>query len=387
MHIAFLTNEYPPWSPGGGIGTSVRTLALALARQGHRVTVVGWGRAMTLEDDGVHIRFLEATRVPRGGWLLNRRAAATELTRLVRDEGLDIVEAPEWTGLSALMRVPCPIVLRCNGSAGYFAHLTGARTRASVRWAEGLALRRCAGIAAVSRYTGELTARLFHLRRPIEVIPNGIDPQPWADVPEDDDGDAAEREILYFGTIIRKKGVLDLCEAFSVVVRNRPTARLRLIGRDERDSGTGSPSTWALCEALLSPEARARTVYQGPIPHSQLPSAIRRAAFCVLPSYAEACPLAWLEAMAGGKATIVYDGGWVPEMAECGVSALFVRTGDRRALAHQMTCLLDDDAGARRMGAAARAHVLATFSADVVARTSAGWYRRILAGGSAEKTA
>ena len=254
MHIAFLTSEYPPL-PTGGIGTSIRNLSQALVAQGHRVTVLGWGHDAEFEDHGVCIRFLGETSIPKMGWLLNRGHIQRELNHLVHDEGVDIVEAPDWCGLSAGLRPACPVVIRCHGSATYFAHLLKERVRPSVRWAEGLALQQADNVVAVSRFTAGITHRLFRLANPVGVLPNSIDIGQFNPADEDE---IEEDTILYLGTLVRKKGVLDLSRIFSMVVEERPQARLWLVGRDAADKRTGSASTWALCRELLSPAARKR---------------------------------------------------------------------------------------------------------------------------------
>src|SRR5690606_19735768 len=174
VHVAFLTCEYPPL-PSGGIGTSVRTLARALAAAGHRVTVLGWGHDARFDDEGVRVVMQPAARVPKSGWLANRLRAHRTLSALVEHEGLDIVEAPDWCGPSAGVRPPCPVVIRCHGSALYFARLLGERVSRRAAAAEWLALRQAAAIVAVSRFTASETRRLFRLTRPIGTIPNGID--------------------------------------------------------------------------------------------------------------------------------------------------------------------------------------------------------------------
>src|SRR5581483_3844396 len=174
MHIGFLTNEYPPL-PSGGIGTSIRNLARALVTQGHRVTVLGWGQPTEFNDRGVTVRFFSDTKVKKMGWLVNRWRMQQEINRLVSNEQLEIVEAPDWCGLSAGMSLDCPLLIKCNGSATYFAHIMNDSVRPAVRLAERLALQQADAIVAVSRYTAELTRDLFRLARNIGSIPNGID--------------------------------------------------------------------------------------------------------------------------------------------------------------------------------------------------------------------
>ncbi len=377
MNIGFLSNEYPPL-PSGGIGTSVRNLARALVGRGHRVTVVGWGPEARFEDGGVRVRFLGATRLPSLGWLLNRGSARRELMRLIEAEGLDVVEAPDWCGPSAGLRLPCPIGVRCHGSATYFAEILGEQVRSSVMLAERMALEGATGLASVSRFTAGLTRELFGLTDRFRVIPNGVDLSRFRP------GLSEELEpgtVLYLGTLVRKKGVLDLGPAFSRVVRREPRARLALAGRDSADRRTGSASTWSLLEASLSTAARARTDLLGLVPYEEVQERIRRAAVCVFPSYAEAQPLAWLEAMACARPLVGYDLGWAREVVRSGVDGILVPPGDTAALADAVLGLLADPERAAVLGASARARVEAEFDAGLSAERSLDWYRSLGARG------
>ncbi len=370
MHVGFLTLEFPPL-PSGGIGTSLRTLGRALVAQGHRVTVVGWGPKLETEDEGVRVRFLGDSAFPKMGWLLNRLSVRRELVRLAEREGLDLVATHDWCGPSAGLSLPCPVAVHLHGSATYFAHLLAEEVRPSIHLAEGVALRGASGLASVSRFTADTTRRLFGLERPIEVIHNGVDVERFRP------GRADEVEtgvVLYFGTLVRKKGVLDLGPVFSEIVRRYPAARLRLVGRDAPDRQTGCPSTWEMLAAALSPAARARTEYLGARPYLEVHQHVRRAAVCVFPSYAEALPLAWLEAMACGRPVAAYDVGWAPELVRSGEDGLLVPLGKTSSLAGAVVAVLADPALGRSLGEAARARAESAFSADAVARRTAQWY-------------
>ena len=376
MHVGFLTTEYPPL-PSGGIGTSIRNLARALVADGHRVTVLGWGHKADLEDEGVRVRFLGHTSVPRMGWLLNRQRVAAELNRLVRFDGLDIVEAHDWCGVSAGMRLRCPLVIRCHGSATYFADLLGGKVRRSVALAEGMGLRGADSVVAVSRFTAEKTGELFRLRKPVGVIHNGIDPGQFRPGrPEETDPGL----VLYAGTLVRKKGILDLCRGFSRVAERNARARLLIVGRDSADEKTGSPSTWALCEELISPAARARVEYLGVQPYTEVQGFFRRAALCAFPSYAEACSLVWEEALACGMPVVGYGMPWAHEIVTHEETGLLTPAGDVEALAGSILRLLEDPGLRQRIGEAARRRFEEKFAAPVIAEQTLDWYRSVIRG-------
>jgi len=376
MHIGFLTTEYPPLR-SGGIGTSVQSLARELVERGHQVTVVGWGRALEFEDHGVKVRFLNGAFLPKTGWLVGRMTLQRELRRLVLEEGLQLVEAADWCGLSAGLRPGCPVALRCHGSAVYFGHLLSESVRPTVRLAERLAFAGADGIAAVSQFTADVTARLFRLGRKVTVIPNGIDLRRFAAA---GGAETDPHTILYLGTLVRKKGVLDLCEAFSQVIEQFPEARLQFVGRDSADRRTGASSVWKLCQERLSAHAGARVEYVGEVPYGEVAKYVRRSGLCVFPSYAEALPLSWLEVMACGKPVVVYDIGWAREVVEDGRTGLLVKLGDIEGLAGAMLQILKDPSLGRDFGERGRSQVQARFSLRTMAEASIDWYGRVLEG-------
>lgn len=374
MHVAFLTTEYPPL-PSGGIGTSIRNLARALVAQGNRATVLVAGAGATFEDRGVCVRFTGETSVPKLGWLWDARRAQRELNSLIRRDGVDMIEAHDWCGPSAGLRLERPLSVRCHGAATYFAHLLSERVRPSVRWTETLALRQANDVVAVSRFTADVTHQIFRLRSEVGVIPNGIDAAQFTPA---DREEIEPDTILYFGTLARKKGVLDLCRIFSSVVERRPHARLLFVGRDAPDARTGSRSTLALCQESLSPQARARVEFVGVQPHDRVQEHVRRAALCVFPSYAEAFPVAWLEAMACAKPVVAYDIGWAREVFEDGESGVLVPAGDTQAFARTIEELLSDEDARLSLGRAARARVESRFTSERVARQSVERYEQLL---------
>ena len=389
LRLVFLTPEYPPL-PSGGIGVFVRALARLLAAQGHAVTVVGWkdGGACSWEDAGVRVRFLSASRLPGCGWLLNRWRAQQFIRRLAVSEGVDLVEAPDWCGPSAGMHLPCPVVIRCHGSATYFGHLLHERVRIRVQLTERLALRQAARVAAVSRFCADTTATLFgrpkvapasvtpHSLPPdtIRVIYNGVDTTRFQAARETD---VEPGVILSFGTLVRKKGALDLPAIFNRVVASCPQARLRIIGRDNPDRGTGAASIWQQMQAAFSCEARQRVEYLGPLPHEALQEQIRGAAVCVFPSSAEAFPLTWLEAMACGKAIAGYDLPWAREAVGADAGRL-APVGDTAALADILLGLLANQEVCAKLGVQARQRVEACFSQEHMLAETLRWYAEVL---------
>lgn len=375
MNVAFLTPEYPPL-PSGGIGTATQQLARALVAAGHRAWVIAPGPAGVVDDQGVRVLFREIAH-PRGmGWFVVRRALGGEIRRLVATEGLDLVVAPDWLGLSAGMNPGVPVAVGCNGSATYFGAVLDEPVRRRVRIAERLALRGADAVSAVSAFTATETQALFALDQTPVVIHNSVDLERFPD----HDAPPEPGVIVHLGTLVRKKGTLDLTESFSGVVDAHPTARLVVAGRDAPDRLTGSPSTWDLAGAALTPQAATRVDHLGPIDHDEVAALLRRAALCLFPSHAEANPVAWLEAMAAGRPIVGYAHPWATEIIEHGVTGWLVPPGDVAALSRTVIECLAAPERLRTVGRRARMEAERRFSVDVAVERYVRWYGEVLDG-------
>jgi glycosyltransferase involved in cell wall biosynthesis len=105
---------------------------------------------------------------------------------------------------------------------------------------------------------------------------------------------------------------------------------------------------------------------------------IRKASMCVFPSYAEAMPLSWLEAMCCGKPVVAYDIGWAPEVVVHNHSGLLVPAGQVDRLADAIIQLLCNLSLAEDLGMNARKRVEEKFSIQRVAAESLDWYRNVI---------
>lgn len=112
---------------------------------------------------------------------------------------------------------------------------------------------------------------------------------------------------------------------------------------------------------------------------SDIPELLANCDLVVLPSLYEGLPVSVLEAMAAGKPVVATSVDGTDEVVEDGRTGLLVPPGDARALAAAIRRLIDDDALARRLGAASRAHVAAHFTAQTMVDRVANVYEEALA--------
>ena len=127
MQIAFLTPEYPHPKTGssGGIGTSIKNLAIGLLSEGCSVRVLVYGQKEDafFDDNGIFIQQIQNVKFKGLSWYLTRKKIQKIINQLYYEKGIDIVEAPDWTGITSFIQPEkCPIVIRLNGSDTYFCH-------------------------------------------------------------------------------------------------------------------------------------------------------------------------------------------------------------------------------------------------------------------------
>lgn len=378
MKIAFLTPEYPHPKTGtsGGIGTSILNLALGLNLLGHSISIVVYGQDEDAVFQDNNITFYKVKNIKFKGLSLFLTQIKVEklLNKLVDENKIDLVEAPDWTGFTAFVKPKCPLIIRQNGSDTYFCHLDNRPVKWINKFLEKRAFQNADGIISVSQFTGDLTNSLFNLKRDFTVIHNGIDTAQFHEMNTGND----EQTILYFGTLIRKKGLLELPLIFNEVHRKNPAATLVLIGKDASDIVSGSKSTWQLMQQLFDESAKPNVRYTGSVPYSEIKLQIANATLCVFPTFAEALPVSWIEAMAMNKPIVASNIGWANEVIDDGLNGYLVAPTNHGDYATKICMVLEDKELQLKFGLEARKKVLSNFDSAVIAAKSIEFYKKYL---------
>jgi glycosyltransferase involved in cell wall biosynthesis len=242
------------------------------------------------------------------------------------------------------------------------------------RFREKRAIQNATALLSVSQYTADLTKELFSLERDITIIPNCIDINKFS---KESATKVEENIILYFGTLIRKKGLLELPLIFNEVYKKNNKAKLILIGRDASDIISGNHSTWAMMQSLFDATALKNVNYVGSVAYDQIKAHVSSASVCVFPTFAEALPVSWIEAMSLKKAIVASDIGWAAEIIEDSVEGFLVHPKNHNLFAHRILELLDNQKLRNQFGIEARKKVVQKFSIEVVAKQSADFYKKI----------
>ena len=378
MHIGYVTSEYPHSRfdvPVGGIGTFTRTIAEALVHRGNRVSVFihSQEKDEIFNENGVEIYHIKKFRIKGLTWISNRFHFNRVLNKIIKAQGINLIEAPEWTGFTAGMQFKCPLVLRLHGSDTFFCDLESRKVKFKNKFFEKLSLLGATKIIGVSAFVAIRTKSLFGLKNDIEVIYNGVETSSL--VP--DHSKIEMGSVLYFGSIIRKKGVLELAKAFNKVVEDQPAAKLYYLGRDVVDNLTGR-STLTLVKEILTAKAHENFIYLGLKPYSEVQEVIKTKEIVVLPSHAEAFPMSWLEAMALEKKMVTSNIGWANELMLDKETGLTTHPNNIRKLSELILQSLKSNS--IEIPSRARKHILENFNFESLLNKNINLYKSVING-------
>jgi glycosyltransferase involved in cell wall biosynthesis len=367
MRICLVSQEYPPETARGGIGSQTHAKAHGLASRGHEICVVSAaveGRARECRDGPVRVfrvpgfdsRMCLNTEPAR--WLTYSAEVAAALSKLHREAPFHLVDFPEYgaEGYIWLLNRAAwdyvPAVLHLHGPLVMFAHTLGWPEVDSEFYRTGTAMesacfRLADAVYSSSSCSAAWCTRYYGARRgPIPTIHTGVDINLFQ---PDAAAKATRPTVVFAGRIDCNKGVSTLVEAVCVLAREFAGLRLRIIG-------DGDP------ELIQSLRARARDCRQadaleftGYVPREELASHLAGAHIFAAPSIYEGGPgLVYLEAMACGLPVIACRGNGASEVVRHEESGLLVPPRDVPAVVEALRALISNADLRRSMGLQAR---------------------------------
>jgi glycosyltransferase involved in cell wall biosynthesis len=105
---------------------------------------------------------------------------------------------------------------------------------------------------------------------------------------------------------------------------------------------------------------------------------IEKATLCVFPTFAEALPVSWLEAMALKKPIVASNVGWAKEIIDDGKDGFLVHPEAHSDYAEKIIALLEDNNLRTQFSKAAREKIESAFSSRIVAKQSVEFYTKII---------
>ena len=381
MHIGFLTPEYPhpKISHSGGLGSSLQNLVLSLQEQAVTISVFVYGQKedTEFEENDIHFYCIKQKTYKIGGFYCYRKYINKKLNYWIQHTNIDVLEVPDWTGITAFMNFSVPVIMRFHGSDTYFCHLENRPQKFKNRFFEQQAVTHANAFIAPTTFAGNVSKELFHIKnKTVKTIHYGLNLEQFNN---ENPEQLKAFTILYLGTIIRKKGVLELPAIFEKVQQKYPKARLLLIGGDSADIKTGSTSTWALLHQKIKEKNLSGIQYLGKMHYSEVKNHIKNAHVCIFPSYAETLGMVTIESMALQKTVVNTNIGWAKEIIDHGKDGLMAYPADHDGFANTIKQIFEDDFLREKLQKNARLKVEERFDIQNKAIENIEFYQEILA--------
>jgi L-malate glycosyltransferase len=362
----------------GGSGVVATELALALADRGHDVHVLSYASPLRLRPGEHRVRWheIEVTSYPLFRYPPYEVALASRLAEVAEEEGLDVVHAHYAIphALAALLVRDVvkdrrlPVVTTLHGTDITVVGQDRAYARITA-----YAIRSSDGVTAVSDYLRAETDRVFGALRPIDVVPNFVDPERFR--PGRDPvrraalartGQALLLHVSNFRPVKRAASCIDVLAQ----VRKERDAVLVMVG--------DGPDRSACEERARRLGIRDRVRFLGA--QAEVEGLLPLADLFLLPSEYESFGLAVLESMACGTVPLAFAAGGLPEVVTTGHDGMLLPPHDDGAMARAALDLLADDARRREMGERARESAVGRFGVSKIVPLYEDVYRRAASG-------
>lgn len=143
--------------------------------------------------------------------------------------------------------------------------------------------------------------------------------------------DIRENYILFAGTIIQRKGYMDLIEAFAKIAHKYPNWNVAFAGNGEIENAKKAAKRLKIEEQIK---------FLGWVSGKEKEISFQKASIYCLASYGEGFPMGVLDAWAYGIPCVVTPVGGIPDIIKDGVNGLIFPVGDTNTLAKKLEDLI-----------------------------------------------
>ncbi len=408
LTIAILSVEYPPDPYSAGIGSYSKTIATALTNLGHQVHIITRAPAEAINavpasdsmiiEEGIIVHRLSPLRpnlpdkfelnkvislVSKNvfGELRYRHKVSRTLQRLIRSEGIDIIEATDFMAESYFFphrhHKNIPFVIRLHTPFAYAEKIEAHAPdimRQIMAWFEKQNINKATHLSAPSKPSAEIFRKELKLaNQHIEIIPNPPNFQVTEDKYLTSNYSSPDNLVVFIGRISKWKGVDILCRSIKQVLAEHPNTEFCFVGADHIPV-ENYPSGKDYLLSLVEPEFHNNMTFTGYLQKPDVQTYITKADLCVLPSRFDNFPYTCLEAMIHAKAIVGSINGGMKEMLDDGKAGRLYTPPDHNELAQHINELLGDTEQRERLGKAARARALQHYNIDTVLEQTLKFY-------------
>ncbi len=314
MNIAIVTDTYFP--DINGVASSIFTLSESLKSMGHKVYV------FTVSEPKAILRKLKADptiyRFPSIPLIFIKPHRATmpfsvRMIRMMRKLKIDIIHTQSeffmgFVGVNAATALNIPIIHTYHTMLEDYTHYVAGGKIASKKFARRYSRMFCNLTDSVIVPTAKVESSLlsYGVKRPLYVIPTGIDLEPFRrenipnavvmDLKQKLGIDPSHKLILCLGRVAKEKSIDLAISVLPEIVRLVPDARLLVVG-----DGPALPKLRALAKSL---DIENYIYFPGAAPYSEIGKYYRLGDVFLCCSVTETQGLTYYEAMASGTPVI-----------------------------------------------------------------------------------
>ena len=383
MNICFLSQEYPPETHVGGIGTYTYNIASALAKIGHEVHVIAASKSVdrTVQHNGVFVHRIKRRyrKLKELEHLYYSYLVAKKIFKI--NVNFDIVQSSEYASEAFWfsMNKKFPLVTRL-ATPFYLLEKLNRKMffgpRPLFNWMEKKQTLNSNGILSSTRALAKQVAEEWKIDKfKVEVIPNSVDLSRIhklgnnLSVPDILNG---KDFLLYFGRLEERKGVCILAKALHRVFEMFPSLVMVFIGSDLGYRGCSMKKyIYSKVDTY-----RKQVIFFDNLPHDKLFPIVNSAKMVILPSLWEAFGFVCVEAMALRRPVIASTGSGFEEIIENNISGYLVEPGNSMLLSQKIISSLRDEKGLRRISEGAIKRVQ-DFEVSKVALRLLSYYEKI----------
>jgi glycosyltransferase involved in cell wall biosynthesis len=395
MNILYISNEYPPETGFGGIGTYTMHSAEGMAERGHSVHVIS--RSLSLVPSTTFQNGVLVHRISPGAYPLPsqrifypfrklcysqiptslvRLAWAREAFRKYREltetnVKFDLIEYPDcggegffFSGERAVSRVvrlhtPWKMVRTLNGIN------ESSFDRALLDFIERKTVKAATAITSPTTALAEVITAQWHIEA-VKVFPN---PLPISDTKR-----VLGKDWIFTGRVEYRKGVHLLIEAYARLCQVHALPRLRLIGAPYGRLSNGTDYGDFIQKLIDDHECKNKIEWVKGVRLSSIPGYLRQSSVAIFPSIWENLSYSCLEAMSFGIAVVASRCGGFPEIIDDGQNGLMFEPGNVGRLMERLLSLHTNPLRAQSMGNAARQTIETVFNSRIVCATMENFY-------------
>ncbi|MEA1962347.1 MAG: glycosyltransferase family 4 protein [Bacillota bacterium] len=377
--------EFPPQMVGG-LGQHVYDLSRFLVAEGIAVHII----SPCVKDapdhemeNGVAIHRVgrpntEGDNFKSWTFMFNSEAIREAIRLSSELGGFDVIHAHDWlvayAGRAVAKIFEIPLVSTIHATEHGRNLGLHNRTQREINEIEKNLALEADTVICCSQYMQKEICSLFDVKQNIvTIIPNGVDPQQFLQLPSKPliEFDPGEKAVFFIGRLVPEKGVWQLISCFPKVLERVPEARLYIGGR--------GPQLNILQELANELGISDEVVFTGFLKPHQRNYVYKNASVAVFPSLYEPFGIVALEAMATKTPVIVGNVGGLSEIVQNEVDGLKVAPGNEKELSNAIISTLTDGDLANRLVENAYQEVKSVYNWEHIAASTIRVYETVIA--------